>query len=97
MWKDRQYQNKYDRFSQTITNRLHARTWHPSNLPFRPSITADEIRREEAMRAPGKEKLQITTGYSHLSKFQDFKTLGQDARLAFAKTPGQNSITWFLF
>lgn len=93
MWKDTHSTN---RLAQTVANRLFARTWQPSNLPFRPSITPDEVGSARTQSLPGKSKLQVTMGYSNLSKAKEFRALAQGATLALAKTPGKNAITWML-
>jgi hypothetical protein len=89
------HQKRYNRLAQTVANRLFARTWQPSNLPFRPSISPDEICDRESY-VSGKGKFQVTMGYSNISKSQDLKNIAQSAAFAMAKTPGKNAITWML-
>jgi hypothetical protein len=91
MWKDTHSTNK---LAQTVANRLSARTWQPSSLPLRPSSTPDALVASQTVTR--KSRLKVTLGYSNLSKAEEFRSLAQSATLAFAKTPGQNAITWLL-
>ena len=87
----------HNRLAETVANRLQARKFVSSDLPFRPSVPKGGFCSEERQAIKAHDGAKVKVGYSDLSTHGDFRTLGESMALFIGRAAKQNSVTWVSF
>lgn len=86
-----------NRLAEAVANRLQAREFVSSDLPFRPSVPKGGFCSEETQRGKAQDGLRVELGYSDISTPRDFHRLGQNMAFFIGKAARQNAVTWISF
>jgi len=87
----------HNRLAEKVANRLQAREFVSSDLPFRPSVPQRGFCSEERQPGKAQDGLRVEVGYSDLSTPRDFHRLGQNMAFFIGKAARQNAVTWISF
>ena len=87
----------HNRLAEKVANRLQAREFMSSDLPFRPSVPKRGFCSEERQAGKSQDGLRVEVGYSDLSTPRDFHRLGQNMALFLGRAAKQNAVTWVCF
>lgn len=87
----------HNRLAEKVANRLQAREFVSSDLPFRPSVPQRGFCSEERPAGKSQGGLRVEVGYSDLSTPHDFHRLGQNMAFFIGKAARQNAVTWISF
>ena len=87
----------HNRLAEKVANRLQAREFVSSDLPFRPSVPKRGFCSEERQAGKSQDGLREEVGYSDLSTPGDFRALGQSMAFFVGRVAKQNAVTWVSF